>query len=73
MDAPREVELITDGDRVRWSPDQCCWQLSEAKRWGFGAQLEHFFACVRGDEEPHVPARDALVSQRLAERIRGLG
>ncbi len=72
VDAPREVELITEGDRVRWSPDQCCWQLSEAERWGFGAQLRHFFACVRGDEQPHVPPRDALLSQQLAERVRGL-
>lgn len=72
VDAPREVELVTEGDRVRWSPDQCCWQLSEAQRWGFAAQLEHFFACVRGDEKPHVSARDALESQRLAERVRGL-
>lgn len=73
VDAPREVELVTAGDRVRWSPDQCCWQLSEAQRWGFAAQLEHFFACVRGEEQPHVSARDALESHRLAERIRGLG
>lgn len=73
VDAPREVELITEGERVRWCPDQCCWQLSEAERWGFGAQLRHFFACVRGDERPHVPARDALMSQQLAERVRGLG
>ena len=73
VDAPREVELVTEGDRVRWSPDQCCWQLSEAERWGFGDQLRHFFACVRGDEQPHVPARDALQSHRLAERVRALG
>lgn len=73
VDAPREVELVTEGDRVRWSPDQCCWQLSEAQRWGFAAQLEHFFACVRGDERPHVAARDALASHELAERVRGLG
>jgi len=72
VDAPREVELITEGDRIRWSPDQCCWQLSEAERWGFGDQLRHFFACVRGDEKPHVPARDALLSQQLAERVREL-
>jgi virulence factor len=72
VDAPREVELVTDGDRVRWCPDQCCWQLSEAERWGFAAQLEHFFACVRGEQQPHVSARDALVSQRLAERVRSL-
>ncbi|MGI5819147.1 MAG: Gfo/Idh/MocA family protein [Armatimonadota bacterium] len=72
VDAPREVELITGGDRVRWSPDQCCWQLSEAERWGFGAQLRHFFACVRGEEQPHVPPRDALLSQQLAERVRAL-
>jgi virulence factor len=72
VDAPREVELVTDGDRVRWCPDQCCWQLSEAQRWGFATQLEHFFACARGEEKPHVPARDALASQRLAERIRAL-
>jgi virulence factor len=73
VDAPREVELVTDGDRVRWCPDQCCWQLSEAQRWGFAAQLEHFFACARGDEEPHVTASDALESHRLAERVRALG
>lgn len=73
VDAPREVELITEGDRVRWCPDQCCWQLSEAQRWGFSAQLDHFFTCARGDEEPHATARDALQSQRLAERVRGLG
>ena len=72
VDAPREVELVTGGDRVRWSPDQCCWQLCEAERWGFSAQLSHFFACVRGDEEPHVTARDALESQRLAEAVRQL-
>ncbi len=72
VDAPRQVELITEGERVRWSPDQCCWQLSEAERWGFAAQIEHFLACARGDEEPHATARDALDSHRLAERVRAL-
>ncbi len=72
VDAPREVELVTAGDRVRWSPDQCCWQLCEAERWGFGAQLRHFFASVRGEEQPHVTALDALQSQRLADAIRQL-
>ena len=72
VDAPREVELVTSEGRVRWSPDQCCWQLCEAERWGFGAQLRHFFACVRGDEQPHATALDALESQRLADMIRKL-
>lgn len=72
VDAPREVELVTAEGRVRWSPDQCCWQLCEAERWGFGAQLRHFFACVRGDEQPHATALDALESQRLADAIRKL-
>lgn len=47
--------------------------MPEPQRWGFDAQLDHFLACVRGDERPHVTARDALASQRLAEAIRALG
>lgn len=47
--------------------------MPEPQRWGFDAQLDHFLACVRGDEQPHMSARDALASQRLAEQIRALG
>jgi len=72
IDAPHALETIADGRRVAWCPDQACWQMPEPQRWGFAAQLDHFLACVRGDEQPHVPARDALASQRLAEQIRAL-
>ncbi|MGD9496304.1 MAG: Gfo/Idh/MocA family protein [Armatimonadota bacterium] len=72
IDAPHAVETIADGQRVCWCPDQACWQMPEPQRWGFAAQLDHFLACVRGDEKSHVPARDALASQRLAERVRSL-
>ena len=43
------------------------------QRWGFDVQLDHLLACVRGDEQPHMSARDALASQRLAEQIRSAG
>lgn len=72
VDAPHAVETIADGQRVSWCPDQACWQMPESRRWGFDAQLDHFLACVRGDEQPHVPARDALASQCLAAQIRTL-
>lgn len=72
VDAPHAVETIADGQRVSWCPDQACWQMPEPQRWGFDAQLDHFLACVRGDEQPHVTARDAHASQRLAEQIREL-
>ncbi len=72
IDAPHAVETIADGQRVAWCPDQDRWQMPEPQRWGFAAQLDHFFACVRGDGQPHVPARDALASHRLAEQIRSL-
>jgi len=72
IDAPHSVETIADGQRVSWCPDQACWQMPEPQRWGFAAQLDHFLACVRGDEQPHVTARDALASHRLAEAIRAL-
>ncbi len=73
IDAPHAVETIAGGERVTWAPDQARWQMPEPQRWGFAAQLDHFFAGVRGDAQPHAPARDALASQRLAEQIRGLG
>jgi len=73
VNAPHEVELIADGRREVWVPDQDRWQMPEPQRWGFAAQLQHFLACVRGDEQPHVTAQDALESQRLAERVRALG
>jgi predicted dehydrogenase len=47
--------------------------MPEPQCWGFDVQLEHFLACVCGDEQPHMSARDALASQRLAEQIRALG
>lgn len=72
VDAPHRVELIADGVREVWSPDQDRWQMSEHERWGFRAQLEHFIACVRNDEEPHATAADGLLSHHLATRIRAL-
>ncbi|MEA3401928.1 MAG: Gfo/Idh/MocA family oxidoreductase, partial [Armatimonadota bacterium] len=73
VEAPHRAELIADGRREVWAPDQDRWQMPEHQRWGFATQLDHFLACVRGDEEPHVSPRDALQSQRLAARVRGLG
>ncbi len=72
VEPPRRVELIADGERSVWSPAQGRWQVPEPECWGFGAQFDHFLACVRGDEDPHVPVRDALASQGLAHRVRGL-
>ncbi|MGC9319166.1 MAG: Gfo/Idh/MocA family protein [Armatimonadota bacterium] len=73
VEAPHRVELIADGRREVWAPDQGRWQMPEHERWGFAAQLDHFLACVRGDDEPHASPRDALHSQQLAARVRGLG
>lgn len=72
VEPPHRVELVAGDVREVWSPDQDRWQMPEYQRWGFLAQLEHFLACVRGDERPHATAADALRSQRLAARIREL-
>ncbi len=72
VDAPNRVALAAGGEETTFTPEVGRWYLDEAERWGFKAQVEHFFACVRGEREPHVPPRDALSSQALAERIRVL-
>ncbi len=70
VDAPRRVTLAAGGEETVFAPDAQRWHLDEAERWGFKAQLEHFFACVRGEEEPHMSASDTLSSHRLAEQLR---
>ena len=72
VDAPDRVALTAGGDETVFAPDAHRWYMDEAERWGFKAQLEHFFACVRGEQQPHVGPRDALANQALAERIRAL-
>jgi len=70
INAPHEVTMCQGGEASTFSPDMHRWQLPEPERWGFGVQLDHFLACVRGDEEPDVSLAEILASHRLAEEIR---
>jgi len=70
IDAPYSVVMSEGGELATYAPDLHRWQLPEPERWGFGAQLDHFLACVRGDEKPHVDLTDIMASHRLAERVR---
>jgi len=73
VDAPYSTTMSEGGELATYTPDLHRWQLPEPERWGFGGQLDHFFACVRGDETPHVDMDDIMASHRLAEQVRTLG
>ena len=70
VEAPHRVRMVAGGEETVYAPDAHGWLLPAGERWGFRPQLDHFLACVRGEEEPHTTARDALASQKLAEQVR---
>src|SRR5262249_44937721 len=63
-----------DGDRVtlRQRAGDLPWRhVATARESRFVAQMRHFLACVRGEEEPLATVRDGLEATRAVLRIYG--